>query len=151
MSDAETLVNKQHTTMTKQTINYDSVKKALATIDSRFVVFDDMQSNDRANYCSLRLVLKDKSIDSRKVFCIYYNASCVTIHCAKRFESVCDTMYKLNAKRTEYTLTCKLDMLATYVHSLLAHECARLKMSAYTQTQTQTTVSKRKQKTEKAK
>ena len=124
--------------MTKQTINYETVKKALATIDSRFTVYDDMKDRDNVNYCSIRLILKDKTIDSRKVFCIYYNAQSVTIHCAKRFESVCDTMYTLNKKRTEYTLTCKLDMLSVNVHALLSHECERLKMSRYTQKATAT-------------
>lgn len=136
------------TTNNNVVINYDSVKKALATIDKRFTVYDDMIDKDNVNYCSIRLVLKDKSIDTRKVFCIYYNAKSVTIHCAKRFESVCDTMYTLNKKKTEYTLTCKIDSLATNVHALLAHECDRLKMSAYTRNET--TVNKRSSKKEKA-
>lgn len=139
-------------TNTNVTIDFSAVKTALADIDPRFVVFDDMVENDKANYCSLRLVLADGATDSRKVFCIYYNAKCVTIHCAKRFEAVCDTVYKLNTKRTEYTLTCKLDMLPTYVHSLLAAECARLKLSAYTKAEpvVATTVTKRQSKKQKA-
>ena len=132
----------------ENTINYEAVKKALATIDSRFTVYDDMKDKDNVNYCSIRLILKDKTIDSRKVFCIYYNAQSVTIHCAKRFESVCDTMYTLNKKKTEYTLTCKLDMLAIYVHALLSYECERLKMSVYTRHETTATKKQtKKQKT----
>lgn len=134
-------------------IEFSTVKKALETIDSRFVVFDDITVNENAdrviNYCSLRLVLKDKSIDTRKIFCIYYNKNSVTIHCAKRFESVCDTMYKINSKKTEYTLTCKLEDLQTNVHALLAYECSRLKMSTYVRNE-KTTVNKRSKSEKKA-
>ena len=115
----------------KEAITFGTVKKALNNVDKRFTVYDDMQVNDRANYCSLRLILKDKSIDTRKVFCIYYNAASVTIHCAARFESVCAD-YRLNKKRTEYTKTVSLDELAEAVNTLLADEIARLQMKETT-------------------
>lgn len=114
---------------TQTTINYEAVKEALASIDARFVVFDDFTVNDRANYCSIRLVLSDKTIDTRKVFCIYYNAKSVTLHCAKRF--ACDESFRLNKKQTEYTKSVALDALKSEVDALLTKECERLKMSAY--------------------
>ena len=111
-------------------IDFNAVKTALATLDSRFTVYDDMQSNDRANYCSIRLILKDSSIDSRKVFCIYYNVKSVTIHCAVRFQSVCDNAeYRINKKRTEYTKSVSLDALAEHVNALIQHEIERLQMN----------------------
>ena len=129
------------------TINYESVKNALATIDKRFVVADDIAENTDAdkvvNYCSIRKVLADNSIDTKRVFSIYYNANSVTIHCAKRFSNVCSESYHLNKKQTEYTHNVKLEELAECVHALLTDECERLKMSKYTQNvQKKTTVRK---------
>ena len=135
------------------TINYESVKDALHTIDSRFVVYDDFIDNDKANYCSIRLVLADKSIDTRRVFCIYYNAKSVTIHCAYRFKDVCSACesYHLNKKQTEYTRSVKLEELAECVHALLIAECDRLKMSKYTQSVTEKKTSATRKASAKAK
>ena len=126
------------------TIDYTTVKNALRTIDSRFVVYDDFIDNDKANYCSIRTLRVDNTVDTRRVFCIYYNAKSVTIHCAYRFKDVCSACesYHLNKKQTEYTRSVKLEELAECVHALLTAECERLKMSKYTQNVQKTTVRK---------
>ena len=129
------------------TIDYSAVKKALASIDSRFTVFEEKDdANTIRNYCSIRLILADKTVDNKRLFCIYYSQKKVVIHCARRFETVCDSVYKLNAKKTEYTLSCDLSNLATYVHSLLAYECSQRKMSTYTKQTVTATEKKQQQK-----
>ncbi len=140
-------MKKENTTATTTTINYESVKKALTSIDSRFTVFEEKDDeNTVRNYCSIRLILADKTTDNKRLFCIYYSQKKVVIHCARRFETVCDSIYKLNAKKTEYTLSCDLSNLATYVHSLLAYECVQRKMSTYTKQTVTATEKKQQQK-----
>ena len=127
---------------------YATVNKALAALDPRFVLVDDSQlSTKGVNYCSIRLAEKNGGYGVRKVFCIYYlSSNKCTIHCAKRFESVCDTVYKLNSKKTEYTLTCSVDVLPTFVKSLLSYECHLNGWDAYTEKTTATKRSSRSKK-----
>lgn len=134
-SKKQTADSKKQTAEKKVVIDFTAVKKALADIDSRFVVYDD--NIDKAcNYCSIRLLLKDNAIDSRRVFCLYYNASSVCIHCAVRFESVCSNVdYHLNTRKSEYTKSVSLDDLVQHVNALIAHEIARLKLDSTTATE----------------
>ena len=139
----------KNTNTTNTTITFSDVTKALASIDERFTLYDDASVYAKA-YCSIRLILKDKSIDTRRVFCLYMNTKCITIHCAVRFASVCDNNnYHLNTRKSEYTKSVTLDELAQHVNALLTHECERLKMSAYTERKTSAT--QRKQTNKKAK
>lgn len=117
-------------TAQKQKVTFEDVQKALASLDERFVVFRESDSaNVVRNYCSIRLLLSDKTVDKTRIFCLYYNASSVTIHCAKRFE--CDDTYHLSKDEHEYTKSVKLDALQNDVDALLTKECIARKMSAY--------------------
>lgn len=117
------------------TITFEAINSALASMDSRFALVNDaMESDKGVIYCSIRLRNDNGEVGTRKLFCLYYvNRSTVCIHCAKRFESVCDSVYKLNSKKTEYTLSCSLSDLYIYVKSLLAYECSLLKWTPYTE------------------
>ena len=138
------------------TITFEEIQQSL-TIDKRFVLVNDVVESDKGVvYCSIRLNTESGGVGSRKIFCLYYlNRNSVQIHCAKRFESVCDSMFKLNSKKTEYTLTVKtLDELAVYVHALLAYECSLLKWTPYTRNEIvkrESTVTEKKKKEKKAK
>lgn len=130
------------TSMKKEIVTLETIKKALETLDTRYAVYDDIldankfHKNDTSalEYCSIHAVQLDKSLNKNIVFSLYYvNRTTVCIHCAKRFSNVCSESYKLNKKQTEYTRTVNIEELAECVHALLTDECARLKMSKYTQ------------------
>lgn len=154
-------IEEAHKTMSKKTIvTLDTIKKALATIDTRYAVYDDILDSNKFHkndtsaleYCSIHAVQLDKSLNKNIVFSLYYvNRTTICIHCARRFENVCSESYKLNKKQTEYTRTVSIEELAECVHALLTDECARLKMSKYTQSVTEKKTSATRKASAKAK